>query len=107
MQSVKKIWKASGKRQAISRGAKENPRVSLWVGYQDQYARWMDWQRARCREVAYQLLMLKPVMQFAIWMMTSLPRLCILLVSLCQTWVDIGYRVYERSTCHGNNIHLQ
>ena len=34
----------------------------------------------------HQLLMLKPVMQFAIWMITSFPRLCILLVSLCQTY---------------------
>jgi hypothetical protein len=41
MQRVKKIWKASGKRQAMSRGAKEKPSVS-------------------------QLEMLKPVMQLAI-----------------------------------------
>lgn len=34
----------------------------------------------------YQLLILNPVIQFAIWMMTSLPRLPILLVSLCQTY---------------------
>jgi hypothetical protein len=30
MQKVKKIWNASGKRQAMSRGANEKPRVSLW-----------------------------------------------------------------------------
>jgi hypothetical protein len=46
-------------------------------------------------EVAYQLLMLNPVIQFAIWMITSLPRLCILLVSLCQTWAYVSYGVYE------------
>lgn len=40
MQKVKKSWKASGKRQATSPGAKEKPRVS-------------------------QLLIEKPVMQFA------------------------------------------
>jgi hypothetical protein len=28
MQKVKNIWKANGKRQATSLGAKENPRVS-------------------------------------------------------------------------------
>jgi len=41
MQKVKKSWKASGKRQAMSRVAKENARVS-------------------------QLLIEKPVMQFAV-----------------------------------------
>jgi hypothetical protein len=41
MHKVKKSWKASGKRHAMSRGAKEKPRVS-------------------------QLDMLNPVMQFAI-----------------------------------------
>jgi hypothetical protein len=40
MQKVKKSWKARGKRHAMSRGAKEKPRVS-------------------------QLEMLKPVMQLA------------------------------------------
>jgi hypothetical protein len=35
MQRVKKIWNARGNLQAMSRGAKENPRVSLYV---DQYA---------------------------------------------------------------------
>lgn len=60
MQMVKKIWKASGKRQAMSRGAKEKPRVSLWFGHQHMCQMMQD-----C-EVAYQLLMLKPVIQFAI-----------------------------------------
>lgn len=73
MQRVKNIWKARGNwvscqyrdgsaegegwhtRHATSLGAKEKPRVS-------------------------QLLMLNPVIQFAIWMMTSLPRERILLV---------------------------
>jgi hypothetical protein len=48
MQRVKKIWNASGNLQATSRGAKEKPRVS-------------------------QLEIEKPVMQFAIWMMTNFP----------------------------------
>ena len=80
----KKIWKASGKRQAISRGAKEKPRVSLWVGLRISM-RVGEKTKGQDREVVYQLLMLNPVIQFAIWMITSLPRLCILLVSLCQT----------------------
>lgn len=44
--------------------------------------------------VAYQLLMLNPVIQLAIWIMTSLPRLLILLVSLCQTCVMLMNNVH-------------
>jgi hypothetical protein len=99
MQIVKKIWKASGKRQAMSRGAKEKPSVSLCFERQQRCQMMQD-----C-EVAYQLLMLNPVIQFAIWIITSLPRLCILLVSLCQTWVYISYGVYKW-IYHLFDIHL-
>lgn len=54
------IWNANGKRQATLPFANEKPSVS-------------------------QFEIEKPVMQFAIWMMTSFPRLLILLVSACHT----------------------
>jgi len=54
------IWKASGNLHATDPLVNEKPSVS-------------------------QLDIEKPVMQFAIWMITSFPRLLILLVSACQT----------------------
>lgn len=54
------IWNASGNRHETLPGANENPSVNQF-------------------EIA------KPVMQFAIWMIISLPRLLIFDVSDCQT----------------------